>query len=201
MEFTDVVSGRRMVRAFAPEPLPADAVRRLLRNATRAPSAGNSQGYAFLALEAADERAAFWQALAPARPVVSSVTTAPLIVVPLSSKDAYLDRYAKPDKGWPDRDETRWQVPYWHVDTGMAALLMLLTAVDEGLGGLFFGIPGPVLDDFRAAFGVPAEYAPVGALALGYPDPDARPSRPSQPRRPWQELVHHGRWGGQPDLS
>ena len=32
-------------------------------------------------------------------------------------------------------------MPYWHIDTGFAALLMLLTAVDEGLGACFFGIP------------------------------------------------------------
>ena len=66
---------------------------------------------------------------------------APLLIVPLSDKSAYLDRYAEPDKGWTDRDESRWPVPYWDVDAGMAALLMLLTAVDEGLGACFFGIP------------------------------------------------------------
>jgi hypothetical protein len=29
---------------------------------------------------------------------------------------------------------------YWQIDTGFAALLVLLTAVDAGLGALFFGI-------------------------------------------------------------
>ena len=66
---------------------------------------------------------------------------APLLIVPLSNKAAYLDRYAEPDKGWTDRDEARWPVPYWDVDAGMASLLMLLTAVDEGLGACFFGVP------------------------------------------------------------
>ena len=56
--------------------------------------------------------------------------TAPVIVVPLSCKDIYLDRYAQADKGWTDRDEGRWPVPYWDIDTGMAALLILQTAVD-----------------------------------------------------------------------
>ena len=66
---------------------------------------------------------------------------APLIVVPHANRSAYLDRYAEPDKGWADKDADRWPVPYWHIDTGFAALLMLLTAVDEGLGACFFGIP------------------------------------------------------------
>ena len=66
---------------------------------------------------------------------------APVIVVPCSSKAAYLKRYAQPDKGWTDEDEARWPVPFWHIDTGMAALLILQTVTDEGLGACYFGIP------------------------------------------------------------
>ena len=91
---------------------------------------------------------------------------APLLIVPMSNKDAYLDRYAEPDKGWTDRDESRWPVPYWDVDAGMAALLMLLTAVDEGLGACFFGVPPERVDAFRAAFGVPDD-VPAGRLRVG----------------------------------
>ena len=47
-------------------------------------------------------------------------------------------------------------MPYWHIDTGMAALLILQTAVDEGLGACFFGIPPERIDAFREEFGVPA---------------------------------------------
>ena len=56
-------------------------------------------------------------------PAANPMMTAPVLVVPFSHKDAYLDRYAEPDKGWTDRDEARWPVPYWWVDAGMAALL------------------------------------------------------------------------------
>ena len=66
---------------------------------------------------------------------------APVVIVPCSSKAAYLDRYAEPDKGWTDRDEARWPMPFWHMDAAMASLLILQTAVDEGLGSCFFGIP------------------------------------------------------------
>ena len=67
--------------------------------------------------------------------------TAPVLILALSDKEAYLDRYAEPDKGWTDRDEARWPVPYWDIDTGMASLLILLGAVDRGLAGCFFGVP------------------------------------------------------------
>jgi hypothetical protein len=55
---------------------------------------------------------------------------APLLIIPHSNKDAYLDRYAQPDKGFADRSDTRWPAPFWDIDTGFASLLMMLTAVN-----------------------------------------------------------------------
>ena len=54
MEFADVVRRRRMVRDYDPDrPVPAEVRERLLEHAIRAPSAGFSQGWAFLVLETA----------------------------------------------------------------------------------------------------------------------------------------------------
>ncbi|GAA1362102.1 nitroreductase family protein [Catellatospora chokoriensis] len=200
MEFADVVRRRRMVRRYDPDrPVPAEVVQRLLSHATRAPSAGFAQGWAFLVLEAAGDRERFWTAASPPAGArtrwLDGMRTAPLIIVPLSDKSAYLDRYAESDKGWTDRDEARWAVPYWHVDTGMAALLMLLTAVDEGLGACFFGIPPQRLDAFRAAFGVPAGHTPVGAVSVGYRAADHRSASLARGRRSLDEVVHRGTWG------
>ena len=116
--------------------------------------------------------------------------------MPLSHKDAYLDRYAEPDKGWTDRDEARWPVPYWHVDTGMASMLMLLAAVDEGLGACFFGIPPERTDTFREAFGVPASHTPIGAVTLGHrtEDPGSRGSAGRRRRHTLEEVVHRSQW-------
>ncbi len=123
------------------------------------------------------------------------MATAPVVIVPLSHKAAYLDRYAEPDKGWTDRDEDRWPVPYWHLDTAMASLLMLLTVVDEGLGACFFGIPPDAIGPFRAEFGVPEAYLPIGAITVGHRvgDPGTRGSA-GRGRRPVSEVVHRGSW-------
>src|SRR5690242_13898853 len=121
---------------------------------------------------------------------------APLLIVPLSHKQAYLDRYAAPDKGWTDRDPARWPVPYWDIDTGFAALLMLLTAVDAELGAVFFGIFPARMQAFREAFGVPDSYTPIGAIALGYPAPDEKSPSLKRGRRGKQDVVHRGRWEG-----
>ena len=126
---------------------------------------------------------------------LAGMRRAPLIVTALSNKETYLDRYAEPDKGWTDRDESRWPVPYWHIDAGMAALLMLLTAVDAGLGACFFGIPPARIGAFRAEFGVPEPYTPVGALTVGYPAPDWRSPSLRRGRRDVTDVVHRGHWG------
>lgn len=203
MEFADVVRRRRMVRDYDPDrPVPPQVRERLLEHAIRAPSAGFTQGWAFLVLEDAADRALFWSVTAsPGAPDgwLTRMRRAPLLVVPLSSQAAYLARYAEPDKSATDTDPAgaaaRWPVPYWDVDAGMAALLMLLTAVDEGLGACFFGVPAERVEAFREAFGVPGTHRPVGVVSVGYPGPEDRRS-PSlrRGRRGVEEVVHRGRW-------
>jgi nitroreductase len=200
VELTDVVRRRRMVRNYSPEPVDPVVVDRILAAGHRAPSAGNSVGWAFLVLDTPDDVARYWRATAGHRVEspdrwLRGMMTAPVLVVPLSCKDAYLDRYAEPDKGWADRDEARWPVPYWHLDTAMAAMLMLLTAVDEGLGACFFGVPGPAVPRLRAEFGVPDSHTPIGVVSLGHrtddlgPDGSARRGRP-----PLEDVLHRGGW-------
>lgn len=208
MEFRDVVRRRRMVRRYD-EAAPVDpaVIDRMLEHATRAPSAGFSQGWAFLVLDQPADVARFWAATTPAPSGdepgsapsrwLTGMRSAPIVIVPLSHQAAYLDRYAEPDKGWTDRDLGRWAVPYWHIDTGMASLLILQTAVDEGLGACFFGIPGERTAAFRDAFGVPQTHTPIGAITIGHRHPDDRgvtgsPSR--RPRLPVEEVTHRGRW-------
>ncbi len=196
-----------MIRAFTGEPLAAGITERLLKAATRAPSAGFSQGYSFLVLEGKEQSAPLWELLYqsetsegatedadPAQ--VTALSRAPLVIVPLACKDVYLDTYAQPDKGWTDRDESRWPVPYWNIDTGFTALLILLAVVDEGLGAVFFGIPPENTADFHTQFRVPEQWTPIGAIAIGHPDPASDPVPPARPsdRKSLAELVHRGRW-------
>jgi nitroreductase len=191
MEFQEVVRRRRMVRTFTGEPVPPAALDRILGNAVRGPSAGFSQGQAFLVLTEAADREQFWAVAGAA--VAPSASTAPLVIVPMSCKQVYLDRYAQPDKGWTDRDEARWPVPFWHIDTGMAALLILQTVVDEGLGAVYFGIVPEAVAPFRAAFGVPGDQEPIGAIAVGY-DAEAEKRDLHARRRDRGDVLHFGHW-------
>jgi nitroreductase len=202
VEFADVVQRRRMVRNYADRPVEPAIIDRVLTNALHAPSAGFSQGWAFLRLDAARDVARFWAATTPPDGGADSwsegMRRAPVIIVPMSNKQAYLERYAAPDKGWTDLDESRWPAPYWDIDTGMASLLMLLTVVDEGLGACFFGIPPERIPAFRAEFDVPGEYAPIGAITIGWRAPDRRSPSLKRGRRGMDDVVHHGHWRDAP---
>jgi nitroreductase len=196
MEFRSVVRRRKMVRTFVDKPVEADVLRRILEQGQRAPSAGYTQGFEFLVLEGAEQTGRFWEVTSGDRSVLEGVRPAPVLIVPLASKKAYLDRYAEEDKGWEDRDESRWPMPFWYTDAAFATMLILLSAVDEGLGALFFGLFPPTLQAFRTAFGIPDEWEPIGGIALGHPAPvdPVKSSAHTRSRIPLSEIVHRGRW-------
>ena len=198
MEFQDVVRRRRMTRNFAPDPLDPKVVTQVLDNATRAPSAGFAQGWAFLVLDTPVDVARFWAATTDGGEPdawLAGVSRAPVLILPCSSKAAYLSRYAERDKGWTDRDETRWPMPFWHMDAAMGALLMMQTATDEGLGSLFFGIQPEREAAVRSEFAIPEAFDPIGVVALGRPATGGAKGSPSRRRRtPLADLVHRGGW-------
>lgn len=180
MEFQDVVTRRRMVRRYDPgRAVPPDVADRIVGNALQGPSAGFSQGFGFLVLDQPESVVRFRQAATPDQD-------------PDHWFAATLDRYARPDKGFTERSDAWWPAPYWDIDTGIGALLMLLTAVDAGLGACFFGIDKTRLGPVRDAFGIPERFLPIGAVTVGYPDEPTRDLRGR--RRPRHELVHRGRW-------
>ncbi|GAA1504657.1 nitroreductase family protein [Nocardioides humi] len=213
MEFAEVVRRRRMTRAYTAEPVDPAVLERALDHATRAPSAGFAQGWAFVVLDTPDAVRGFWAAQTddagedgtPDR-WLAGMMTAPVVVVPCSRRDAYLDRYAEPDKrraGLGTHDESRWAMPYWHLDTAMAALLLLQSVTDAGLGACFFGLVPDRVDAVKARLGL-ADTAeeeaphPIGAITIGHPAPPATGARGSASRRrrtPWREVAHRGRWG------
>lgn len=199
MELGDVVRRRRMVRAFTDDPVAPELVDRLLDLARRAPSAGNSQGWHFVVLEGPEQTARFWDVTLPAerrdRFGWPDLLRAPVLVLPIADPDAYVARYAEPDKAATGLgvDRQAWPVPYWVVDTAFATMTLLHAVVDAGLGALFFGIFREE-DRLLRELGVPEGLRPIGAVAIGHPAPDAPGRSAQRPRRPLDEVVHRGGW-------
>jgi nitroreductase len=195
MELHDAIMGRRMVRSYDPDQtVPRSTVDNLINYAIRAPSAGHTQGWRFLVLDDITSRESFWSAAATgeADRWLTRMRQAPVLIICFSDEQAYLDRYAEADKGWSDRDPDRWPVPYWHIDTGMAAMILLLAAEDAGLGACFFGVPRTAWAELFARFSIPSRLTPIGVVSLGHPAPDLR--SPSL-RRGRRELADVRRYG------
>jgi nitroreductase len=201
MELADALTRRRMVRSFTEQPVSPDALARVLGAATRAPSAGFTQGVDLVVLDEPSTRAAYWDTTLPASRRCGfpwpGLLVAPVLVVVCVDPGAYVTRYGEPDKqatGLGVAPEA-WAVPFWFVDAGMAAENMLLAAVDEGLGACFFGVfdHEPPL---KTVLGIPAAVRTVGTIALGHEAREgARPSRSvGRERRAIGDVVHVGRW-------
>lgn len=195
MELGEALRRRRMVRRFEPgRDVVPDVLTRVLAAATRAPSAGNTQAVELLVLEDEADRVRFWDVSFPdgsARVLFrwQGLFDAPVIVVPVVEAGRYKRRYAEADKA----TRTDWPVPYWWVDGGMAVENLLLSAVDEGLGALFFGLFEREAATLHA-FGVPASRSALGVVALGHPLPDEPGRSAGRPRRGVADVVHRGSW-------
>lgn len=202
--FEALVRRRRMVREYEDRPVPPALVDRLLDLARRVPSAGFSQGFEFVVLEGPAQTARFWDRTLPVEKRATfpwpGLLRAPVVVLPLADPQAYVERYAQPDKARTGLGEgaDRWSVPYWFVDTAFAVEHLLLGAVEAGLGALFFGI----FDNeaaLLADLGVPDGVRAVGAVTLGWPTAAAlavrREGSPrTRPRRSLDSIVHRGGW-------
>ncbi len=196
MELQDVLRRRRMVRRFTDQPIDPVARDQLLAAALRGPSAGFTQGYGFLVLESEEERSLLWETnpeLVADPDSDRAMRRAPLVILPLASHKAYIDRYSEPDKAVPGQEPT-WRVPVWIIDTAFASMLVLLRVVDLGLGAVFIAPPTD-LSGFRSRFGVPEDFFPIGMILVGHRPAEVDAGPPKARRRPPDSQIFFGRWG------
>jgi nitroreductase len=201
MEFADVLRRRRMVRRYTDEPVDREAVERIVACGRKAPSGGFSQGTRLVVVtdEAMRRRIA---ELAHEDEYVEDgfepwISQAPVHVVVGMREESYHERYRKPDKLREDGSEIDWHVPWWWVDAGKAMMLLLLAAIDEGLGAGLFGLfPAEHNELLRAELGMPTDVYVVGVVTIGHaaPDDGRGSSRRKFPWLPLDEVVRWERW-------
>ena len=187
-----------MTRAFTDEPVAPAVVDRILDLARRGPSAGKTAALDFLVLEG-DQTARYWDTTLASdkRPTFPwpRLLDAPVLIIPWVEPDAYVRRYSEADKASTGlgASEDEWDVPYWWVDGGAAAMTLLLAVEAVGLGALLFGLFEHE-DAVRAEFGVPAGQRAIGAIAIGHPAPDRPSMSASRERGSFDAVVHRGGW-------
>jgi nitroreductase len=198
MQFSEVVRQRRIVRHFAPDPIDRDVLERIAAAAQRAPSAGFSQGQRLVVVTDPDRRRKLAELVGEGfyteRGFDPWISEAPALFVPAVSAKLYVDRYNEPDKRDPDLPpgtEDDWDVPYWWMDIGCTVMLILLAAVDEGLGA---GFAGGDFDGIREAVGLPEHFTPVGVIPVGWPLADKKSPSLQRGKRSLDEFLRWETW-------
>lgn len=199
MDFLEVVRRRRMVRNYSTGiEVPEEKIRRIVDAARRAPSAGFSQGQSFVVVSETALRYGLAdiakEASYASRGMDPWISSAPVHIVLCTSEAAYRSRYSEPDKAATSGARGRWAVPWWHFDAGACFMVMLLAAVNEGLGAGFLAFQTESRESVRRLLAIPEEVDPIGVVTVGKPAPDRRSASLRRGRKPVDEIIHWQRW-------
>ncbi|OBF11530.1 coenzyme F420-0:L-glutamate ligase [Mycobacterium sp. 852002-10029_SCH5224772] len=187
---------RRSVRRFSAEPVPADLVEAAVAEALTAPAPHHTRPVRFVWLQTPATRARLldrmkdkWRAdLAgdgrPADSVERRVARgqilydAPEVVIPILVPDG---AHSYPDAARADAEHTMFTVA-----VGAAVQALLVALAVRGLGSCWIGSTIFAADLVRAELELPADWEPLGAIAIGYA---AEPAGPRDAAHPGELLI------------
>ena len=171
VETWDALTSRRNVRSYTSEPIAAEQLDRILEGARRTPSASNRQHWDLVVVTDRDQLVALSKVWAHAAHVAQSAATIALIAPePADERTEIIDQY----------------------DLGQLSFAIAITAADLGIGSGHSSVADQ--DLAREVLGVPPGHVVSWLIALGHPAD--RPLTPivAPARRPFDEVVHRGRW-------
>ncbi|OBH52034.1 coenzyme F420-0:L-glutamate ligase [Mycobacterium mantenii] len=187
---------RRSVRRFSAEPVPADLLEAAVAEALTAPAPHHTRPVRFVWLQSSDVRLRLldrmkdkWRAdLAgdgrPADSIERRVARgqilydAPEVVIPILVPDG---AHSYPDAARTDAEHTMFTVA-----VGAAVQALLVALAVRGLGSCWIGSTIFAADLVRAELELPADWEPLGAIAIGYA---AEPGGPRDPADPGDLLI------------
>lgn len=197
----EIVMERRSVRRYLSDPVPSDAVERVLEAARWAPSAHNTQPWRFVVLREQDAKRGLAETMARAwekdlqddgvprdmredlaQTSVERFTSAPIVIIGCMTMEE-MDEY-------PDERRREAERAMAVQSTAAAIQNLLLAAHDEGLGACWFCAPLFCPDAVRRALGIPIEVEPQVLITVGKPAEEPKPP----PRKALENIVHYDRW-------
>ncbi|MFO7638120.1 MAG: nitroreductase family protein [bacterium] len=171
MDFYDVVRKRLSVRAYRPDPVPEEALARILEAGRLAPSAKNLQPWKFIIVTDPRQR----ELLVPACRGQKFLAEAPLVICAC----------AVSEQAWAGMGG------YWSaeaVDVTIALEHMILAAAAEGLGTCWIG--AFIEEEVRKVLDIPEGVKPIALTPVGYPAREAKP----RDRKPLSEITSRDRY-------
>lgn len=188
-----------MTRSFLAQPVDAAVIDDCIDLATRAPSAGRTQGWHLLVWHG-EETSRYWDIALPESQrdgfAFPGLMNADVVMLSMTDKESYLERYREPDKRHTDLGESlsKWPAPFWTIDASFATMTLLMAVHDAGLGALFFAHAHE--EELRERFGIPAHVEILGTVAIGHRDTGTtrRGRSADRPRRTSSEVIHRSVW-------
>ena len=153
MDFDEVIRKRKMIREYQQDSqIPTEIINKLLKNAHRSPSAGHTQVQEYIVVIDPITKKKICQASLGQ----SQVEDASVLIIVCANTSRSVSRYGKRGTDF-----------YSIIDGAFASMIILLSAVNEGIGASFVG----AFEDNRIVkiLGLPGHVKPIGIIALGYP--------------------------------
>ena len=166
MDVYECIRSRRTVRDYKPDPIPPEALHKILQAARWAPSSSNTQKWHFVVVQDRETLAALGRIATQG----TFVGQAPLAIA------VVMDDAPRPQ-----------------LDAGRALQQMELMAWSQGIGMCFVGVRDP--EQQRAVkelLNIPEAMELVTVLPFGYRDEGVK--RQGTPRVPMEEIVHWERF-------
>jgi nitroreductase len=186
-DFFEVVGSRASVRRFRPDPVPDEAIRRILWAATRAPTAGGRENWFFVVVKSEEARREVHRLLIEAhlryaveiarmsperverwrRAMEGGMYLAPVYVA------FYMDLRKLTSGGSRDINDAEFLMEVQSIAAAMENAV--LAAWSLGIGSAWLGVPLLMEEEFNRVLKPPPGYKLMGMLALGYPAEEVRP--------------------------
>ncbi len=171
VETWDALRARRNVRQFTEAAVPDDALDRILEAGRRAPSANNWQPWDFVLVTDRAQLVELAKVWAGAGHVAGAAAAIAIVA--------------------PEPEDDR-QAAFLQYDLGQATYAMTVAAADLGVGSGHAAAADQ--EQARTVLGFPDGRFLAAVLSLGYPSDKPLAVIEKLKRRPFDEVVHRGRW-------
>jgi nitroreductase len=194
----EAIYTQRAIRRFKQDPVPSEMIEKLVEAASKAPSGGNSQPWAFIAVDDQERKTKLAELVREQfEPMYQTMLSRrkPGDPPPMPNFKRLVEEYDS--------------VPVWilvcvvlppGMDASNGAAMsgsvfpaiqnLLLAARGLGLGAAMTG-PHSNVEKVRELFGIPANVIPLANIPIGYPDHD---HYGPTTRRPVSEILHRNGW-------
>jgi nitroreductase len=179
MEFSQAIDKRKSIRSFENKPVPKALLRKLIKDAAKAPSSGNWQPWEFHVIVSGKIRdkvsRILNKVLAKERNEISKLSGKLQKVIhgfygDLGGCQNIIFVYMDKNENWSNRDSKIMSV-------SAAVENLMLSAVNNGLGTCWVGSFRVVQKDISSVLGICENKELVAGILVGYPKKGYRPLR------------------------